>query len=235
MVGYTRQDNNISNTMTQSNNPPGVLCGRRARSVSQKVFHANLGQPVIDEAELHKEVLHTVDTETWWPGEVLLVAASVPHETTEQLLTWLATFKVRKADLADAGTLHACEGSWFHEDSYAFANSFFCVMWLEEADPWDLLFPHSGIRIPLHKGTVVLFDPAHVHGVVARGKSSFQEDELGEHGVQAFASLPLRTSPRLMKLFEASWHPAAQAPLDLAWNQGSNPVCQMTGQLLQSQ
>lgn len=218
--------------MNNLNRPFGVTHGHRVRNVSQKVFSAELGPPQLDETELLQQVERAVNAEAWSPGEVLIVATTVPPETAKQMLEWLSTFGIRAADLVDAGTVHACEGAWFHEDSDVFADSFFSVMWLEETDAWDLLFPQSNIRIPLHKGTTVLFDPAHVHGVVARGMPTFEATELGDMGVQAFASLNLKTSPRVMRLFESSWSDPGTTELDLRWNQAPNAVCQLTGQTI---
>lgn len=212
--------------------PRAVACGRRVRTVSQKVFHSRVDETLANEQELQKLVLEAVNNNVWWPGDVLLVDASVPQPVAGKLLEWLQTLGVRKSDLVDAGTLHACEGSWFHEDSGAFANNFFSVMWLEETDAWDLLFPNTGLRIPLHKGTVVLFDPAHVHGVVARGASVFEAEAMGEHGVQAFASLNFKTSPRMMQLFDSRWHVPGEPAFDTGWNKNPFSVDPKTGRMV---
>jgi len=205
----------------------GVACGPRVRNVSPKVFTAELGEPRCDNAWLQELVEEAVNAEPWSPGDVLSLRASVPDSLREQMLGWLDGMGLSHFDLADEGTMHACEGSWFHEDSFGYGENFFCVMWLEDEANWDLLFPHSDIRIPLRQGTTVLFDPAQVHGVVASGESAFDAERLGESGVQAFASLSLKMSERAMRLFETRWHEGRHS-LKLGWG---SVLCPTTGRI----
>ncbi|WP_146039499.1 MULTISPECIES: hypothetical protein [unclassified Variovorax] len=197
--------------------------------MSKKVFQTHLGDVPLDMTALNKVLEERVNGPVWNPGDVLLVDTIVPEGSAESMRAWLATFGIRKADFVDAGTLNACEGSTFHEDSQAYGNEFFCIQWLEHTDPWDLVFPESGIRIPLSRGSTVLFDPANVHGVVGRGCSQFDEPSLGDYGVQAFSSLNLKSNPKLMRLFDVAWLKDSHDTLDLTWNEPPRRVCHLTG------
>jgi hypothetical protein len=213
--------------------PRGVRHRKRARAVSTTVFQAQLGDVPLDMPALNKLLEERVNGPIWNPGDVLLVDTIVPEGSAESMRAWLATFGIREQDYVDAGTLNACEGSTFHEDSQAYADEFFCIQWLEHTDPWDLVFPVSGVRIPLSRGTTVLFDPANVHGVVARGHAAFDEESLGDYGVQAFSSLNLKANPKLMRLFGIAWQ-KDQDSLDLGWNERPRGVCHLTGAQLTS-
>lgn len=207
--------------------PRGVSYRHRARAVSTLVLHSRIDTSALDQAALEKQILQTVDRECWQAGEILLVGASVPRELAEPMLSWMRTHGVRKNDIVDAGTMHACEGSWYHVDG-AYSNVLFCVAWLENTDAWDLVFPQSDVRVELEPGTIVLFDPCNVHGVVGRGKTGFKAEELGDHGVQAFASLCIKTTPQLMRTFDSKWMPLSQANFHTGWD---NQLCQRTGKL----
>jgi hypothetical protein len=86
--------------------------------------------------------------------------------------------------------LFACEGSWFHHDADydEYRESAFSILWLEDESPWDLVFPLLGLRVPLDRGTHVLFDSANIHGVVWRGADRFDEKDFEEPGFQMFFS-----------------------------------------------
>jgi hypothetical protein len=69
--------------------------------------------------------------------------------------------------------LMACRGAKYHHDGAQYGSAAFCNLFLSEDKGLDLHFPSVGLRIPLTRGTVVIFDTGQPHGVIQRGGSSF--------------------------------------------------------------
>jgi hypothetical protein len=69
--------------------------------------------------------------------------------------------------------LMACRGAKYHHDGAHYGGMAFCNLFLSEDRGLDLHFPSSGHRIPLNRGTVVLFDTGQPHAVIQRSSSGF--------------------------------------------------------------
>ena len=69
--------------------------------------------------------------------------------------------------------LMACRGARYHHDGAQYGGMAFCNLFLSEDRGLDLHFASSGLRIPLRRGTVVLFDTCQPHAVIARQRSGF--------------------------------------------------------------
>ena len=69
--------------------------------------------------------------------------------------------------------LMACRGAKYHHDGADYGGAAFCNLFLSEDRGLDLHFASTGHRIPLTRGTVVLFDTGQPHGVIDRHASSF--------------------------------------------------------------
>jgi hypothetical protein len=69
--------------------------------------------------------------------------------------------------------LMACRGAKYHHDGAHYGAAAFCNLFLSEDKGLELHFPATGQRIPLVRGTVVIFDTGQSHGVIARGGSGF--------------------------------------------------------------
>jgi hypothetical protein len=65
--------------------------------------------------------------------------------------------------------LMACRGARYHHDADQYGGSAFCNLFLSEDKGLDLHFPDIGLRIPLVRGTAVVFDTAQPHAVIQRG------------------------------------------------------------------
>lgn len=70
--------------------------------------------------------------------------------------------------------LMACRGSRYHFDAAQYGGMAFCNLFLSEDCGLDLHFPATGHRIPLVRGTVVIFDTGQAHGVIARSSNSYK-------------------------------------------------------------
>jgi hypothetical protein len=67
--------------------------------------------------------------------------------------------------------LMACRGARYHHDAEQYGGSAFCNLFLTEDKGLDLHFPDIGLRIPLIRGTVVIFDTAQPHAVIPRSST----------------------------------------------------------------
>ncbi len=78
--------------------------------------------------------------------------------------------------------LMACRGARYHHDGAHYGAFAFCNLFLGEDKGLDLHFPATGRRIPLVRGTAVIFDTGQPHGVIARGSSGFEAGDFSpEH------------------------------------------------------
>lgn len=73
--------------------------------------------------------------------------------------------------------LMACRGARYHLDAERYGAHAFCNLFISEDKGLDLHFPALGRRIPLERGTVVVFDTGQPHGVVDRHAPGFSADD----------------------------------------------------------
>lgn len=88
-------------------------------------------------------------------------------------LQWAASHGVEDLFSSAEITPLVCQGALFHTDALNFGEYLFCVVWLSDDVGLDLVFPNIETRIPLEFGTVILFDAAQPHGVVPRGRNTW--------------------------------------------------------------
>lgn len=69
--------------------------------------------------------------------------------------------------------LMACRGARYHHDGVMYGGAAFCNLFLSEDRGLDLHFPGTGQRIPLTRGTAVVFDTCQPHAVIDRRSSGF--------------------------------------------------------------
>ena len=75
--------------------------------------------------------------------------------------------------------LMACRGARYHHDGAQYGAAAFCNLFVSEDKGLDVHFPGTGHRIPLARGTVLVFDTCQPHAVVRRGGSGFQSVDFG--------------------------------------------------------
>ncbi len=81
---------------------------------------------------------------------------------------WTRTHGLADVLTSSEVALMACRGARYHHDAELYGGSAFCNLFLSEDKGLDLHFPAIGLRIPLVRGTVVIFDTAQFHGVIQR-------------------------------------------------------------------
>lgn len=152
----------------------------RSRSVSDRVLHATLDLPAPPArllADWERETSSRLDLEpgdveqlplararTRWPDYRRCVRAAAEWTASLGLGTVLGG-----ADIA----LMTCRGARYHHDGAQYGASAFCNLFLSEDKGLDLHFPRIDLRIPLVRGTAVVFDTGQPHAVVQRGRRIF--------------------------------------------------------------
>ena len=166
-----------------------------------------------------------------WPDYGLCVQAATDWTRTLGLHDLLAGSEV---------ALMACRGARYHHDGAQYGGAAFCNLFLGEDRAQDLHFPLSGQRIPLRRGTVVVFDTGQPHGVIARHANGFASSDFapGTDCSQVFLTweLPI-THPALTQAlgihFDTAQRTAAQLEIEQVWHQGApGNVCPNTGRWL---
>jgi hypothetical protein len=107
-----------------------------------------------------------------WPDYAYCVQAVSDWTRTLGLLDVLAS-----SDVA----LMACRGAKYHHDANHYGGAAFCNLFLSEDMGLDLHFPSAGYRIPLTRGTAVIFDTGQPHAVIQRRSSGFNVADFAPH------------------------------------------------------
>ena len=116
------------------------------------------------------EALSLARTRARWPEYASCVQAVTAWTRKLGLAEVLAN-----SDIA----LMACRGARYHHDGAQYGGSAFCNLFLSEDQGLDLYFPVMEQRIPLTRGTAVIFDTCQPHAVVPRGSSHFNPSDFG--------------------------------------------------------
>ncbi|QKO22449.1 hypothetical protein [Rhodoferax sp. BAB1] len=99
-----------------------------------------------------------------WPEYGLCVQA---------VADWTRSLGLQEVLAFSEVALMACRGARYHHDGERYGSKAFCNLFLSEDRGLDLHFPATGLRIPLARGTVVIFDTGQPHAVIERRSSGF--------------------------------------------------------------
>lgn len=219
----------------------------RSRSVSAIVLSGLVEVPPPEPrllADWEREITHNLalepgDVESLplprarmrWPDYGLCVQAAADWTRTLGLHDLLAGSEV---------ALMACRGARYHHDGAQYGGAAFCNLFLGEDRGQDLHFPLSDQRIPLRRGTVVVFDTGQPHGVIARHASGFASSDFAPSAdcSQVFLTWEMPIAhPALAQVlgihFDTAPRTAAQLEIEQVWHQGApGDVCPNTGRWL---
>jgi hypothetical protein len=119
-----------------------------------------------------------------WPDYTQCVQAVADWTSAAGLPGVLAT-----SDVA----LMVCRGARYHHDGEQYGSAAFCNLFVSVDKGLDLHFPSVDLRIPLTRGTVVIFDTCKPHGVIRRGSSGFDNADFppGQDFTQLFLTWEL--------------------------------------------
>ncbi|WP_175050449.1 hypothetical protein [Paraburkholderia sediminicola] len=152
----------------------------RSRSVSDIVLSGTVDVPMPParlladwEREISSHlVLEAGDVE---PMPLPRARARWPDYTrcVQAVADWTSTLGLPEVLAASDVALMACRGARYHHDGAQYGDAAFCNLFMSEDRGLDLHFPALGRRIPLTRGTVVIFDTGQPHGVIQRNSSGF--------------------------------------------------------------
>lgn len=152
----------------------------RSRSVSAVVLCALLDVPAPPArlvADWQRDTALRLALE---PGDV--ESLSLPRARTrwpdyrhcvQAMADWTRTLGLGEVLAESEVALMACRGAHYHHDGAQYGGAAFCNLFLSEDCGLDLHFASTGLRIPLVRGTAVVFDTGQPHAVIARHRSGF--------------------------------------------------------------
>jgi len=219
----------------------------RSRSVSDTVLVGTLNVPVPPPRLVADWTRDIAEQLALAPGDVepLPLARARLRWPDYRQCVLAVTDWTRSLGLADLLThsevaLMACRGARYHHDAAQYGGAAFCNLFLSDDRGLDLHFPLTGQRIPLRRGTVVLFDTGQPHAVIARHRSGFSEADFPPDldCAQVFLTweLPIET-PALATAMGITLDTAPATALGLTqpqvWHQGTpGQVCPHSGRWL---
>lgn len=152
----------------------------RSRSVSDVVLSGTVDVPTPSArlvADWEREISIHLELE---PGDVealplVRARARWPDykHCVQAASDWTHTLGLHEALASSEGALMACRGARYHHDGVSYGGAAFCNLFLSEDKGLDLHFPATGLRIPLRRGTVVVFDTGQPHAVIKRRSPGF--------------------------------------------------------------
>ncbi len=143
--------------------------------------------------------------------------------------------------VASEVALMASRGARYHHDGAQYGAAAFCNLFLSEDQGLDVHFPASGQRIPLVRGTVMVFDTGQPHALVPRGHSDFDAADFcgaAQERCQVFLTweLPIEDvalAQALSLAFDTDPATAATLTQEQVWQGGApGSVCPQSGRWL---
>jgi hypothetical protein len=179
------------------------------------------------------EVLSLARSRARWPDYKHCVQAAVDWTRGLGLGELLATSEV---------ALMACRGAPYHHDGAYYGGAAFCNLFLSEDRGLDLHFPLAGHRMPLTRGTVVVFDTGQPHAVIERRGSGFDVSDFSseQDRTQIFLSweLPIEDAHLAQALgigFDIDASTALRLNEEQVWHKGAPAsVCPNSGRWRQT-
>ena len=133
--------------------------------------------------------------------------------------------------------LMACRGARYHHDGAQYGSAAFCNLFVSEDRGLDVHFPATGHRIPLVRGTALVFDTGQPHAVIPRGSSGFDAADFAPDRdcIQLFLTweLPIENvdMTRALRIdFDIDPSTASQLDEEQVWVNGARAgVCPASG------
>ncbi|MCC8395169.1 hypothetical protein LJ656_21510 [Paraburkholderia sp. MMS20-SJTR3] len=222
----------------------------RSRSVSDIVLSGVVdipAPPIRLRADWDREIASNIVLE---PGDVDMLPLARARmrwpdymRCVRAVADWTDALGIPHVLAASDVALMACRGARYHHDGDQYGGAAFCNLFLSEDNGLDVFFPASGVRVPLTRGTVILFDPCQPHGVVPRGASVFNEADFAadRNRIQVFLTWELsieeaRVAQSLRTVFDvAASNCVAPEDEQLWFNGGPVGVCPESGRWCRAQ
>jgi len=222
----------------------------RSRRVSERILSDTVGIPAPPARLLADWAREIASQMTLEPGDVEVMPLARARmrwpdyaRCVQAVADWTASLGLpgllAQSDIA----LMACRGARYHHDGDQYGGAAFCNLFLSDDKGQEVHFPSLDLRIPLHRGTVLLFDTCQPHGVVPRGAARFDPADFpasqdGHDNTQLFLTweLPMedaRVARALRVTFDHDPAAAAQVEEEQVRRDGQRVwVCPVTGQWL---
>ena len=94
-----------------------------------------------------------------------------------------------------------CRGAFFHNDAHYDAR-LFGVWCIAAAPPMQLVFPRLDLQVAVAPGSIVVFDPFEVHGVLAIGRTAYAASHYERSNASVFVGFELDITPAIAELFD---------------------------------
>ncbi|MDE2418615.1 MAG: hypothetical protein KGN32_12495 [Burkholderiales bacterium] len=152
----------------------------RSRSVSDVVLDGTVDIPALPARLLADWERETSERMGLEPGDV--EALSLPRarvrwpdyqRCVQAVSDWTRAQGLHNLLASSDLALMACRGAKYHHDAAHYGGAAFCNLFLTEDKGLDVHFPSTGLRIPLVRGTVLVFDTGLPHAVIARHGTGF--------------------------------------------------------------
>jgi hypothetical protein len=237
--------------------PPGATAffqdgqALRSRSVSNVVLFGTLDIPEPEArlcADWEREITQHLALE---PGDVETLPLARARmrwpsygQCVQAATHWTQTLGLQGVLAGSEVALMACRGARYHHDGAQYGGAAFCNLFLSDGlgqdQTQDLHFPLIGLRIPLRRGTVVVFDTGQPHAVIARQGSGFLEADFApeKRCSQVFLTweLPMATPAVAQALgvaFDTARAAASRLKEAQVWHHGApGEVCPHSGRWL---
>ena len=152
----------------------------RSRGVSDIVLTGTVDVPVPSArllADWEREIATRVILEPGDVEEMPLARARARwpdyKRCVQAVSDWTCALGLPEVLASSDVALMACRGAKYHHDGAQYGGAAFCNLFMSEDKGLDLHFPSTGHRIPLTRGTAVIFDTGQPHGVIQRRSSGF--------------------------------------------------------------
>jgi hypothetical protein len=217
----------------------------RSRSVGNAVLTATVEVPVPPArllADWERETSSRMDLEPGNVEEMPLARTRVRwpefNHCVQAMSEWTRLLGLHDVLASSDIALMACRGANYHHDGEQYGGAAFCNVFLSEDKGLDLHFPFAGLRIPLVRGTAVLFDTCQPHAVIQRGSSGFDAADFvsGQDWTQIFLTweLPVEhddVARALGVAFDIDASIASRLDEEQVWMNGTRvSVCPKSGQ-----
>ena len=153
----------------------------RSRSVSDVVITTTADVPAPPArlvADWSREITLGIDLE---PGDVEALSLARARarwpdyrQCVQALAEWTHSLGLPDVLASSDVALMACRGARYHHDGAQYGGVAFCNLFMSEDKGLDLYFPSTGQRIPLVRGTAVIFDTGQPHAVIKRHSKRFE-------------------------------------------------------------
>jgi hypothetical protein len=166
--------------------PPELACHYwsgdvlRSRSIGGMVLTSRVDVPAPPAAlwaDWQRETTHRLCLQ---PGDVEALPLARARRRwpdyarcVQAVADWLQSLGLQGLPADCDVALMACRGAPYHHDAAQYGGMAFCNLFLSEDCGQEVHFPGTGQRIALARGTVLIFDTAQPHAVMARQQNGF--------------------------------------------------------------